>query len=60
MCRIALFVALFLLCLSSTLSSAQGRFPADWFNMVSEMQAEQPHWITPLAATTPRLEQEFR
>jgi len=28
--------------------------------MVSETQAEQPHWITPLATTTPRLEQEFR
>jgi hypothetical protein len=57
---IALFVALLVLCLSSPLSSAQGRFPADWFDMVSETQAEQPHWITPLATTTPRLEQEFR
>jgi hypothetical protein len=28
--------------------------------MVSKTQAEQPHWITPLATTTPRLEQEFR
>ncbi len=28
--------------------------------MVSDTQAEQPHWITPLATTTPRLEQEFR
>ncbi len=32
----------------------------DWFAMVSDTQAEQPHWITPLATTTPRLEQEFR
>jgi hypothetical protein len=32
----------------------------DWLTMVSETQAEQPHWITPLATTTPRLEQEFR
>ncbi len=32
----------------------------DWFNMVSRTQAEQPHWITPVATTTPRLEQEFR
>jgi hypothetical protein len=31
-----------------------------WFHMVSQTQAEQPHWITPLATTTPRLEQEFR
>lgn len=32
----------------------------DWFNMVSSTQARQPHWITPLATVTPRLEQEFR
>jgi hypothetical protein len=37
-----------------------GWFFADWFNMVSETQAEPPHWITPLNTTTPRLEQEFR
>jgi hypothetical protein len=35
-------------------------FLQDWFTMVSETQSEQPHWITPLATTTPRLEQEFR
>jgi hypothetical protein len=46
--------------LSSTLTSAQNGFLSDWFNMVSETQAAQPHWITPLATTTPRLEQEFR
>lgn len=28
--------------------------------MVSATQARQPHWITPLATVTPRLEQEFR
>jgi hypothetical protein len=32
----------------------------DWFEMVSETQAEQPHWITLLNTTPPRLEQEFR
>ena len=31
-----------------------------WFDMVSKTQAEQPHWVTPVATTTPRLEQEFR
>src|ERR1700692_4274946 len=31
-----------------------------WFDRVTTAQAEQPHWITPLATTTPRLEQEFR
>ncbi len=35
-------------------------FFQDWFTMVSGTQSEQPHWITPLATTTPRLEQEFR
>lgn len=32
----------------------------DWFARVSKTQAEQPHWITPLATVTPRLEEEFR
>ena len=42
------------------MSFSQDGFFADWFDMVSKTQAEQPHWITPLATTTPRLEQEFR
>jgi hypothetical protein len=54
------FLAALIFCLSSTFTSAQDGFFADWFNMVSKTQAEQPHWITPLATTTPRLEQEFR
>ncbi len=58
--RVGLLIAMMVLCLSSTLSSAQDGFPANWLNMVSKTQAEQPHWITPLATTTPRLEQEFR
>lgn len=33
---------------------------SSWFEMVSSTQARQPHWITPLATVTPRLEQEFR
>jgi hypothetical protein len=44
----------------ATAQTTQGGFFHDWFAMVSETQAEQPHWITPLATTTPRLEQEFR
>jgi hypothetical protein len=31
-----------------------------WFGMVSDTQGRQPHWITPVATVTPRLEQEFR
>src|SRR5208282_5309894 len=57
---VTLFLAALVLCFSSTLSFAQDGFFTDWFNMVSQTQAEQPHWITPLATTTPRLEQEFR
>jgi hypothetical protein len=34
--------------LSSSLTFAQDGFFADWFNMVSGTQAEQPHWVTPL------------
>lgn len=37
-----------------------GGFFSQWFDMVLRTQAEQPHWITPLATTTARLEQEFR
>jgi hypothetical protein len=37
-----------------------GGFFDRWFDMVPRTQAEQPHWITPVATTTPRLEQEFR
>lgn len=31
-----------------------------WSDRVAVAQASQPSWITPLATTTPRLEQEFR
>jgi hypothetical protein len=46
--------------LSLSLTFAQDGFFADWFNMVSETQAEPPHWITSLNTTAPRLEPEFR
>lgn len=35
-------------------------FLTDWFARVDATQAEQPHWITPVATVTPRLEEEFR
>lgn len=44
----------------TNVASQGGGFFDDWFAMVSETQAAQPHWITPVATTTPRLEQEFR
>ena len=54
-----LFIAAVGFLLSSSLTFAQNGFFADWFNMVSETQAEQPHWITSLGTLTPPLEQEF-
>jgi hypothetical protein len=39
---------------------AQVDFIASWLDMVSQTQAAQPHWMTPLITITPRLEQEFR
>ena len=39
---------------------AQDTYFSNWFARVDRTQAEQPHWITPLATTTPRLEEEFR
>lgn len=39
----------------------QGQSFADrWQARVNATQAEQPHWMTPIATVTPRLEQEFR
>ena len=33
---------------------------SQWFSRVREAQDSQPHWITPIATVTPRLEEEFR
>ncbi|MBV8051015.1 MAG: hypothetical protein JOZ80_07500 [Acidobacteriaceae bacterium] len=60
MMRIAGFIALFILTITPGLSFGQDGYFADWFDRVDKTQAEQPHWITPLATTTPRLEEEFR
>ncbi|MFI5309705.1 MAG: hypothetical protein ACHQQ3_00615 [Gemmatimonadales bacterium] len=49
--------------IAQTPSSAGGAddgFLAHWFRRSDQSKAEQPHWLTPLATTTPRLEQEFR
>src|ERR1700733_10991340 len=40
--------------------SAAGDYLDNWFARVDAAQASQPHWITPLATTTPRLEEEVR
>jgi hypothetical protein len=49
----------FLLLIASTALQAQNFFD-HWQTRVSATQAEQPHWMTPVATVTPRLEQEFR
>jgi hypothetical protein len=44
----------------STPARAQDGYWSDWFHRVDESKNEQPHWITPVATTTPRLEEEYR
>ena len=39
---------------------AQDSFIDHWQARATAIQAEQPHWVTPLVTVTPRLEQEFR
>jgi hypothetical protein len=41
------------------ISTSDGYF-GDWFARVTRIQSEQPHWITPIATVTPRLEEELR
>ena len=38
----------------------QPGFWTRWLQRADRSKAEQPHWLTPLGTTTPRLEQEFR
>ena len=53
-------LVLFVLCLISTLAPAQNGYFAGWFARVDKTKDEQPHWVTPIATTTPRLEEEYR
>ena len=43
-----------------TSGNANSGYFTNWFSRVTKTQAEQPHWITPLATVTPRLEEEVR
>jgi hypothetical protein len=58
MYRFAILFGSLIFCLTS--AQAQDGYFADWFSRVDKTQAEQPHWITPIATTTPRLEEELR
>ena len=44
----------------STITFAQDGYFTNWFARVDRTKDEQPHWVTPLATTTPRLEEEYR
>jgi hypothetical protein len=44
----------------SAFGSAIGNFFTNWFERATQIQSEQPHWVTPVVTVTPRLEQEFR
>jgi hypothetical protein len=58
--KTALLCATAIILLASSTSFSQDDYFSNWFARVDKTQAEQPHWITPLATTTPRLEEEFR
>ncbi len=58
--RVRRIAGLCVLLFGSLAASAQTDYFANWFQRVDKTQAEQPHWITPIFTTTPRLEEEFR
>ncbi len=41
-------------------STSGGGFFNQWEQRATAIQSQQPHWVTPIYTTTPRLEQEFR
>jgi hypothetical protein len=59
--RRSCLIAVAVLCVGiPSLLPAQDGYFNDWFARVDNTKEEQPHWITPIATTTPRLEEEFR
>ena len=58
--RSGLFLIVVVLFLSSKVTLAQDGYFGNWFARVDKTKDEQPHWVTPLATTTPRLEEEYR
>lgn len=57
--RLSLFTCI-LAALATGGAFAQQSFVGRWQARASATQAAQPHWVTPLATVTPRLEQEIR
>ena len=58
--RIPRLVLIVLFCSLAVFSYGQDGYLSSWFSRVDRTKNEQPHWITPIATTTPRLEEEFR
>ena len=58
--RFAAVIMCFLFSVISCVAQDGEGFIDDWQRRASRTQAEQPHWVTPLATVTPRLEQEIR
>jgi hypothetical protein len=54
------FLLLILLCQIPKVLSAQEGYFSTWFSRVDKTKDEQPHWVTPVATVTPRLEEEYR
>ncbi len=46
--------------IDTSFGSAIGDYFLNWFPRVTQIQSEQPHWVTPLVTVTPRLEEEVR
>jgi hypothetical protein len=46
--------------LASSGAVGQDGYLSGWFARVDKTKEEQPHWVTPVATTTPRLEEEYR
>jgi hypothetical protein len=55
-----LFLSAVVLFLWPSCCLAQDGYFSGWFVRVDKTKDEQPHWVTPLATTTPRLEEEYR
>lgn len=58
--RPSLRLAIAVIFLASSGALAQDGYFASWFARVDKTKQQQPHWVTPLATTTPRLEEEYR
>jgi hypothetical protein len=58
--RKLIFLASAMVLFSSVLCFGQDNFVDKWLERSDKAKDEQPHWMTPVATTTPRLEQEYR